>query len=163
MKRRTSFLTSTAAVGVLAAAGLRGTMRRFVVAEQSMSPALNDGDWIIAHRSTAPPRRGEVIVFEHPVRPEFSLVKRIVGLPNETVTIAGGSVLIDAETLVEPWCVEPTRPDGEWGLSDHEIFVLSDARTSTIADSRAFGPIHELAGQWKVRVRYWPPRSAGRI
>ena len=163
VKRPTGILAATAGLLAIAGTGMRGTLRRFVVAEQSMSPALCDGDWVIAQRSTAVRDRGEIIVFDHPVRPGFFLVKRVVGLPLETITIADGAVSISGEVLNEPWSREPTRPDGEWVLGEHDIFVLSDARSTTIADSRAFGPIHELAGQWRVRYRYWPAGSIGRV
>lgn len=163
MNKRSGFLAASVGLAVLGSAALRGTLRRYVIAEQSMSPTLEDGDWVLAQRSTAPPRRGDVVVFDHPVSPGFSLVKRVVGLPTETVTIRNGQVHIDGTVLAEPWADGPSRPEGTWTLKSHEVFVLSDARSMTIADSRAFGPIHQLAAQWRVRFRYWPLRSFGRI
>jgi signal peptidase I len=150
-------------VAILAATGLRGSTRRYLIAEQSMTPALNDGDWVIAQRSTSPPNRGDIVVFDHPVRPGFSLVKRVIGLPSETLGIRDGRIFVDGRLLAEPWSREPTRPDGEWRMGPGEVFVLSDARGITIADSRAFGPIREIGAQWRVRYRYRPLRAVGRI
>jgi hypothetical protein len=48
-------------------------------------------------------------------------------------------------------------------MGPNEVFVLSDARGITIADSRAFGPIHEIGVQWRVRYRYRPLRAIGRV
>jgi signal peptidase I len=160
MKRSTGFVIGLAALG---AVGVSSSIRRYVIAEQSMSPALNDGDWVIAQRSTRRLRRGEIIVFEHPVRTAFSLVKRVIGLPGETVSIIDGTVHVDGIPLSEPWADGPTRPDGRWSLSPDEVFVLSDARSVTIADSRAFGPIHVATTAWRVRFRYWPAASVGPV
>ena len=156
-------MTALAGLAVLVLAGVRGALRRYVIAEQSMMPTLRDGDWVLAQRTTGRIERGEVIIFDHPRRPEFTLVKRVVGLPGDTVTIRNGQVYIDAAALAEPWADGPTRPDGEWEVAADEVFVLSDARTLTFADSRAFGPIHSAAARWRVRFRYWPLGDFGRI
>lgn len=163
MQRRKRTVAALVGLVGFVLAGLRGTMRRYVIAEQSMMPALRDGDWVLAQRSTGRLDRGEIVVFDHPRRPDFSLVKRVVGLPSETVTIRNGRVHIDGAVLVEPWTDGPTRPDGDWTLAPDEVFVLSDARTLTFADGRAFGPIRHTAALWRVRFRYWPPAGFGRV
>lgn len=163
MQRRKSTVAALVGLVVLVLAGLRGTLRRYVIAEQSMMPALRDGDWILAQRSTGRLERGDIIVFDHPRGTDFTLVKRVIGLASETVTITNGQVHIDGEVLAEPWADGPTRPDGEWELTADEVFVLSDARTLTFADGRAFGPIHHSAALWRVRFRYWPFTDFGRI
>jgi signal peptidase I len=163
VQRRKGSVAALVGLVVLVLAGLRGTLRRYVIAEQSMMPALRDGDWVLAQRSTGPLDRGDVIVFDHPRRDGFTLVKRVVGLPAETVTITNGQVHIDGEVLAEPWADGPTRPDGAWELAADEVFVLSDARALTLADSRAIGPIHSSAALWRVRLRYWPFADFGRV
>ena len=162
MRRRKGTVAALLGMAVLALAGLRGTLRRYVIAEQSMMPTLRDGDWVLAQRSTGPLSRGEIIVFDHPGRPGLTLVKRVVGLPNETITISNAQVHVDGDVLAEPWADGPTRPDGEWALAEDEVFVLSDARTLTLADSRAFGPVHHTAALWRVRFLYWPLPDFGR-
>jgi len=165
VRTRAGLFAAAAGVGgaLVAVAGLQARLRRYAVAQQSMAPTLNDGDWVLAHRTSAPPRRGEVIVFEHPVRPGFALIKRVVGLPLEIVTISNGDVHIDGRVLVEPWAGGATRPDSEWQLNRDEIFVLSDARVATIADSRAFGPVPCPNPRWSVRFRYWPVGAIGSL
>lgn len=163
MQRRKGTAAALTGLAVLVAAGVRGTVRRYVIAEQSMTPALRDGDWVLARRSTGRLDRGDIVVFDHPRRTGFTLVKRVIGLPSETIAITNGFVHVDGEVLAEPWADGPTRPDGGWRLGEDEVFVLSDARSLTFADSRAFGPIHHAAALWRVRFRYWPLPDAGPV
>lgn len=108
-----------------------------------MSPALANGDRFIGrpagHRR--PPRRGSVVAFTHPHRSGFWLVKRVVGLGGEVVSIDTGEVLIDGRTGLDVWGHGWSTPDGEWQVPDGELFVLSDQRPVTRDDSRNFGPI----------------------
>lgn len=115
-------------------------MRRFVISEMSMSPALTPGDSFVARRLRRP-RRGKVVFFPHPNRPELWLVKRIVGLSGETVAVHAGTVRIDGADLDESWTTDPTEPDGRWKVPPGHMFVLSDARHRTLADSRTIGPV----------------------
>jgi signal peptidase I len=130
-------------------------MRRFEVAEGSMAPALLPGDWLVT-TGLRRPRRGDVVVFPHPHHRSFWLVKRVVGLPGERVEVAEGLVRVDGTAV--PHDVA-TPGGGAWTLDGDQVFVLSDARTATLADSRTFGPV-PVAGCERVRLRYWP---AGRI
>lgn len=115
-------------------------MRRFVIAESSMSPALQPGDRYLARR-VRKPRRGAVVFFPHPDRVSFWLAKRVVGLPGESVELVDGEVWVDDEVLAEPWTVDSTSPPGTWRIPDRHLFVLSDARSRTLADSRTWGAV----------------------
>lgn len=128
-------------------------MRRFEVAEGSMAPGLLPGDYLVT-TALRRPRRGDVVVFPHPHRRSFWLVKRIVGLPGERMELADGVLRADG---VAVGGAPPTPGDGAWTVADDEVFVLSDARGSTLADSRTFGPV-PAADCERVRLRYWPPR-----
>lgn len=127
-------------------------MRRFVISEWSMSPALQPGDRVLGCR-IGPVRRGGVVLFPHPHRADFWLVKRVVGLAGEVVTIAGGAVSVDGRPLDEAWTVEATHPAGEWAVPPGRVFVLSDARGRTLADSRTLGPVL-TAGCYRLVLRY---------
>jgi signal peptidase I len=123
--------------------------RRFVVSERSMSPALQPGAELLA-RPAEDPGRGAVVFFRDPTRDdEFWLVKRIVGLAGESVTIAEGAVLIDDRPYDDPWTVDDTAPDGRWQVPAGHVFVLSDARHRSSSDSRRFGPV-PLAGAYQL-------------
>jgi signal peptidase I len=126
-----------------------------------MSPVLQPGDYLL----TLPlrPRRGDVVVFEHPHRPGFMLVKRVVGLPGEIVEISEGGVAVDGRRLAEPWTADDTHPDGRWILGPGNVFVLSDARSRSTADGRTLGPIAGGNRSDVVVLRYWPLRRAGRL
>ena len=127
-----------------------------------MEPALSSGDFVIA-RSLRKPQRGDIVTLPHPERPELLLVKRVVGLPSEMVTIRNSQVHIDTAVLPERWADGPTRPDAEWLIGYDEVLVLSDNRSATLADSRSFGPVPVQSLQHRLSLRYWPPATIGRI
>jgi nickel-type superoxide dismutase maturation protease len=99
----------------------------------SMLPTLTHGDFLVAV-SMARPRRGSLVVVEHPARPGYEMVKRLAGLPGEQ---AGGRRLGANEY---------------WMLGDHP---------GGSTDSRQFGPVPREAIRGVVRLRYWPPSRAG--
>lgn len=127
-------------------------MRRFIISELSMSPALVPGDRFLA-RKLRVPKRGQVLFFEHPRRPDFWMVKRIVGLPAEQVVIRNGTVTIDEACLREPWAVDEIGPEGTWLVPQDHAFVLSDARARSTADSRSLGPV-PLRNSYVAWLRY---------
>ncbi|MBT8212801.1 MAG: signal peptidase I [Acidimicrobiia bacterium] len=130
----------------------RQRIARFEVAEASMAPTLEPGDWIVATRMRRP-HRGDVVVY--PLG-DIDLVKRVIGLPGQVISIAGGQVHIDGETLAEPWADGPTFPDGEWSLAGDEVFCLGDGRGRSSGDSRHVGPVVVGLIRWRVRAVYWP-------
>jgi signal peptidase I len=156
------------AILVAGAAGLTARVLydrfgRFEISEASMTPTLRPGDYVLTYRSQRPPYRGDIAVFEHPGRPSFYLVKRIVGLPGDRLAIESGRVLIDGTPLDEPWTTDETGPDGEWELGPDEAFVLGDARWMSSGDSREIGlvPLDQLRMQ--IVFRYWPIGRIGPV
>ena len=138
----------------------RRLLRRYAIAEHSMQPSLNPGDWVLAHRVRGSLRRGDIVVFGHPQRPEFELIKRVVALPGEHVTITAGTVKVDG-LAADRWAAGRTLPDGSVQLGTDEVLVLGDNRALS-GDSRALGPIPVAAIGWKVWCRYRPlPVSLG--
>ena len=116
--------------GIAAAYGfLRWRPSRVEVAGTSMRPTLEPGDWALAVRVQRV-RRGDVVVVEHPERPGFELVKRVVHVPGEAAP--DGRVLMD-----EVW-VEGDEPEGS-------------------TDSRRFGPVPIGHVHARVRWVWWPP------
>jgi signal peptidase I len=122
--------------------------QRFVVADRSMEPTLRDGERLFGRRSRRPFTRGEIVVIPHPRRQDFWLVKRILGLPGEKITIDFGTVLINGSEGQDLWAQGDTFPEGVWSCGPNEIFVLSDNRRATVDDSRNFGPV---SGQMAFR------------
>jgi len=146
----------------IAYAAVRGRVRRYEIVERSMRPTLEPGDYVVAvpHGDYL---RGQIVVFPGPSGDGFELVKRVVGLPGENVVISNGQVHINGAILPERWANGPTWPDGEWQLTDSEVFLLGDNRPLSTSDSRTLGPIRIDAIGWRVVARYWPPLKMGRI
>lgn len=161
--RRPVRLATVAVVATVAARTLRqiGRLRRYAIAESSMEPALRPGDFVIAARVDDPPLLGDIVVYPHPQRSGFELVKRVIGLPGDVVAICGDRVLVNDAVLPEPWAAPPTNPDGSWQLGWDEIFVLGDQRRRSADDSRSLGPIPMHDAAWVLRFRYWPLRRIG--
>ena len=107
-----------------------------------------------------PPRRGEIIVFEFPDKnpnnPRKDFVKRVVGLPGETIRIHHGEVLVDEQLLDEPYLAENGRSNShEITLGEGEYYVLGDNRDYS-SDSRAWGVVPKENVKGKVWMVYWP-------
>ena len=107
-----------------------------------------------------PPRRGEIIVFEFPdknldnSRKDF--VKRVVGLPGETIQIHHGEVFVDGQLLDEPYLNEKGKSNSrEITLGEGEYYVLGDNRNYS-NDSRAWGAVPKENVKGKVWMVYWP-------
>jgi len=112
------------------------------VSGQSMMPTLEDGAILLISKSIFTPERGDIVVVE--TSSGTSLVKRIVGLPNETIEIVHGQVYINGQPWEEPY-TQGTSPDmSSVQLGDQEYFVMGDNRTlGESLDSRnsSIGPI----------------------
>lgn len=112
-----------------------------------------------------PPARGEVIVFKYDrANPETPLVKRVIGLPGETVEMRNGAVFIDGKKLDEPYL---TNGPDNWTMArtvvpEGQYFVLGDNRRVS-NDSRYFGPVPFETVIGKVWAVYWPPSRMGLV
>ncbi len=137
----------------------------FIVRGQSMEPNFSNGDYLIIDELSyrfRPPQRGEIIVFRSPANPSSRYIKRIVGLPGETIQIKNGEVTIysnnDSLTLDEtnylPEDLE-TSGDLQVFLDFNEYFVLGDNRSASY-DSRKFGLLSEEDIIGRVYFRAWP-------
>ena len=107
-----------------------------------------------------PPRRGEIIVFEFPDKnpnnPRKDFVKRVVGLPGETIQIHDGEVLVDNQLLDEPYITEKGKSNFRGiTLGEGEYYVLGDNRNYS-NDSRAWGAVPRENVKGKVWMVYWP-------
>lgn len=125
----------------------------FIVDGSSMVPTYHNNDYLLIDKLTyrwRKPKRGEVIVFHYPRNPEENYIKRVVGLPGDTVEIKGDAVTIknDANpngiTLDEDYtnldAGTPFATDMTTTLADNQYFVLGDNRHAS-SDSRFFGPL----------------------
>lgn len=156
-------IAGTAAAAVVAGAALRGLTRRFEIRESSMAPALEPGDWVIARRLPRIPQRGDIVVFVDPTGSGMNLVKRVIGLPGESVTITNGRVAVNGAILADRWAVGATTPDGTWDVPVDHIWVLGDNRGVSRSDGRSFGTTPLDSARWQVIARYWPRNRIGAV
>src|SRR3989344_5828442 len=139
----------------------------FVVNGESMVPTFEHGDYLIvdelSYRFTEP-KRGEVIVFRFPQNPSKFFIKRIVGLPNETLEIKNNSVTVthDGKTLIlnEEYIKNYITQDKAVILGDNEYFVMGDNRDQS-SDSRMWGPVNEELVIGRVLFRFLPITQIG--
>lgn len=135
---------------------------RFVVEGSSMEPNFHSDEFVIVSRLAyiiGDPERGDVIVFHFDEERKRDFIKRIVGLPGETVEMREGRVYINGVLLDEPYIEDHCRPtlcsDEIWQLGEDDFFVLGDNRNSS-QDSHDFGAIDREQIIGRAWVRYWP-------
>ena len=132
----------------------------FLVRGSSMEPNYHQGDYLIVDQLSyrfRQPERGEVIVFDSPQPPERRFIKRVIGLPGETVTLEDGLIYIengDKRALNEFDYIEGDTP-GSFSetLGDNEYFVLGDNREASL-DSRSWGtlPSDHIIGRVSIQL-----------
>lgn len=136
----------------------------FIVSGASMEPSFTSSEYLIVDQLSyrfEEPKRGEVIIFKYPTDPSVFFIKRIVGLPQETVKMQDGKMIIkndefpDGVLLEEPYIKEETDDTFVAVLGKDEYFVLGDNRKHS-SDSRVWGPLEERFIVGKAFVRLLP-------
>jgi signal peptidase I len=147
-----------------------------VVEGTSMLPQLHDGERLLVNKlvnyrfyntSWSKLERGDIVVFWYPNDPDKSYVKRIIGLPGETIEIKNGKVWIDGELLNESY-LDTEHNQFPRGIASnmprkvepHHYFVMGDNRDNS-SDSRDWGFVPERYIYGKAFFRYWQPRKIG--
>ncbi len=142
---------------------------RFVVDGSSMQPNFATGQFVIVSRVNymiGQPQRGDVVVFQYPLDTQQDYIKRLIGLPGDTVEIRDTQVYVNGVALNEPYINEPCTPlscqDRTWTLGANQYFMMGDNRNHS-SDSRVFGPVARNLIVGEALVRYWPPQDWGII
>jgi signal peptidase I len=153
-------LIETVILAVLLYIGINAISARVRVDGFSMRPTLEDGEFVLVNRISyrfGAIERGDIIVFNYPANPTQELIKRVIGLPGDQVTIKNGQVALNGHILNEPYIAAAPQYKGEWSVPDNFLFVLGDNRNNS-SDSHAWGmlPIENIVG--KATVIYWPPK-----
>lgn len=154
---------------------------RFVIRQTSMEPNFHEGQRVVvsrvgslwndvfvgtAHAAGQPSpeitlfQHGQVAVFyDTPSLTGDPLIKRVVGLPGDTISIQNGAIYLNGKKQAEPYLQAVTTSCitscGPWILGDDEYFMLGDNR-SVSRDSRSFGPVHGGQIVGRVVLKYWP-------
>jgi len=132
---------------------------------QSMEPNLHTDQRLVVEKMTYRfhgPHRHDIVVLKLPNQGDELLIKRVIGLPGETVEIRDGQVIINGEPLDEPFVDDGTQPgrNGQVTVPPLHVYVLGDNRNHS-NDSRSFGPvpIENIVG--RAWLSYWPPENVG--
>jgi signal peptidase I len=138
---------------------------RFRIEGSSMEPTLHPDQYVLVDKLSymiGDPRRGDIVVFNYPLATERDFIKRVVGLPGETVSAEGGTVYVNGKPLDESYIAAPPAYSGSWTLGPNEYLVLGDNRNSS-SDSHSWGPLdrHYLIG--RAVFVYWPPKLWGTV
>ena len=160
-------------IGVAAVVGIQAfVFKTFFIPSGSMQPTLQPGQRVVVSKIDHNYTRGNIVVFATPPGEAKAcgpgggnqLIKRIIGLPGETISSVGNKVLIDGQPIPEPWfpptalgtAVKTTNiPKGEY-------YVMGDNREHS-CDSRYWGPITKQSIIGKVVFRIWPVSKIGSV
>ena len=160
-KRFVLDILETLVLAVVLYFGINAVSARVRVDGFSMKPSLQDGEYILVSKLSyklGAPQRGDIVVFIFPVNPAEDLIKRVIGLPGDTVTVQAGVLSINGVAIDEPYINAPPAYEGSWKVAPDELFVLGDNRNDS-RDSHQWGllPIKNVIG--KAVLIYWPPKE----
>ena len=187
-------IIETALIAILIFVGVRALVLNFRVDGSSMLPSLVNGEMLLVNRNAyqswdlytlvdwipgvehaeakeftpfSGPHRGDVIVFNPPVTSDKPYIKRVIGLPGDTVQIKDGAVFVNGVEIDEPYlhgdttdcqpkaCDPVVVPEGS-------VFVLGDNRSHS-SDSRYFGTVEIDSIVGKAWITYWPIGHIGTV
>ncbi|MGQ9589207.1 MAG: signal peptidase I, partial [Planctomycetota bacterium] len=152
---------------VLVALVLALTLKTYVaeayeIKGRSMEPTFHNGERVVVLKAFYEIHRHDIVVFASSEDPSKDLVKRVVGLPGETVRVVGGRVFVNGEELKETY-IRDFRPGFgdvvyEAKVPPGHYYVLGDNRPDS-HDSRYFHAVPAARIRGKVVLRLWPPRA----
>lgn len=152
-------IVETLVLAVVLFLGINAISARVRVDGTSMIPTLENGEFMLVSKMSyrfGDVQRGDIIVFHFPMNPEEELVKRVIGLPGDHVSVQAGAVSVNGQLLNEPYIASAPGYSGEWDVLDGKLFVLGDNRNNS-NDSKDWGqlPFDKVVG--KAVLIYWPP------
>ena len=158
-------IAETAILTLLIFLVIRFAVQNFNIDGTSMEPGLHNAELILVDKWTYlfhPPARGDVIVFHAPPDPAQDYIKRVIGLPGDTITVRGTTVIVDGVTLNEPYVAPQDQgvPPGARTIQNlvvppNDYFVLGDNRVVS-SDSRIWGFVPKANIIGRAALVYWP-------
>jgi len=169
---------------------VRAVVQNFRVEGRSMEPTLHSGQYLLINKAVywsvdphilgnvlagetenagengkffvfGPPQRGDVVVFHYPRDPERDFIKRVIGVPGDTVEIHNGRVYVNDQIMIEEYTsAAPSYSYPRQVVPRGNYFVLGDNRNNS-SDSHIWGlvPVENIVG--KAWLSYWPPEEWG--
>jgi signal peptidase I len=159
-------LVETLLLTALIFISIRALGQNFRIEGYSMEPNLHQGQYLIVNKFIyylQPPQRGDIIVFEYPRSVDRDFIKRVMGIPGDTVEVRPGQIFVNGEQIEEPY--KPEQPAYSYGpitLGPNEYFVLGDNRNNS-SDSHSWGPLERKYIIGKAWLSYWPPQNWGTV
>ena len=143
----------------------------FYIGSESMVPTLQVWDRLLINKlayDLEGPERGDIVLFRDPEGGEEPLIKRVVGVPGDEITVREGTLFLNGEPQKEPYVVKRACVRGAPRTCSFDpvtvpkghVFVMGDNRANSY-DSRFFGPVPEETLIGEALFRFWPPGRAG--
>jgi signal peptidase I len=135
----------------------------YQVMQESMQRTLDQGQYVLVDKLTprfSPYQRGDIVVFNSPEGGPVPFIKRVIGVPGDTVEIRDGSVHVNGVELTESYIFDgdTTQPTGDqtsYSVPENALFVMGDHRANS-TDSRVFGSVGNDDIIGRAVLRYWP-------
>jgi len=152
-------LIETIAFTLLIFLVIRFAAQSFRVDGESMEPGFHTDEYVLVDKVTYlfhAPERGDIIVFHYPLDTTRDFIKRVIGVPGDVVSTTSSSVIVDGQTLHEPYISVPFNfASDKWKLGPNQFFVMGDNRDNSL-DSRSWGLLDKSYIVGKVEAVYWP-------
>jgi signal peptidase I len=145
---------------------IRQVVQNYRIESHSMEPNFYEEQFILVNKLAyrlGAPERGDVIVFHNPRNVNEDYIKRVIGLPGDTIEIHSQMVYINGIPLQEPYDLRPLHPATVFGpilIEPNHLFVMGDNRPNS-KDSRDFGPLSEDLVVGQAWVHVWPLSTFG--
>jgi len=145
---------------------LQTTIQSSIVLGSSMEPGLEDGQRLIINKAVyhfRDPARGDVIILHPPIEPQKEYVKRVIGIPGDTVEVRNGVVYINGSPLYEPYIKEAPRNNfSPFTVPENNYFVMGDNRNNS-NDSRTGWTVTSDNIIGEAWLRIWPLSKWGTV
>jgi signal peptidase I len=155
-------IVETVALTILIFLVIRFVIQSYHVEGASMQTTLTSDNFVIVNKVSYlfhAPQRGDVIVFHYPLDTTRDFIKRVIGLPGDTITVDSTTVTVNGVLLKEPYVKTPFNPiANKWIIPANEYFVMGDNRQVS-DDSRDWGCVPKDFIVGKAVAVYWPSKD----
>jgi len=145
---------------------IRQVVQNYRIENHSMEPSFYEGQFVLVNKIAywfGDPARGDVVVFHNPRNTNEDYIKRIIGIPGDTVEVRDQTVFVNGLPLPEDFphhAIMPGEYSGPFVVGDGQLFVMGDNRPNS-SDSRVFGPVDQNLVVGQAWLRIWPLNTFG--